>query len=333
MVNNNFCINLDDLEKINCPLCAGREFSVFRDIFYRKRKTGRMFKIVKCRNCGLVYLNPRVKKEFIKAYYPGGYYHVNISNPEDVLKTSYEKEKLVLMKNFSLMDNKEGSLLDVGCSKGEFLENLKRYGWKNLRGVEFNGDCVEFAKERYNLDIFMGEFEDYSEEETFDVITFWHSLEHFYDINSAVDKVDKLLKDDGALIISVPDIKSIQARIMGKYWYHIEAPRHTIYFDKTSLGKLLQRHNFLIKKCVYGYPAHTFAGWHLSFLNIWNGFKIKYAMGKNIGFQPPAGSELSSHKVLPLRLLKRIMNFLGWVEMAIGSGAVITIVARRGKCR
>jgi len=320
---------LDDLEKISCPLCGGREFSFFRDIFYRKHKTGRMFKMVKCRNCGLVYLNPRVKKEFIKAYYPGDYYRVNISDPEEVLKTSYEKEKLVLMKKFSLMDNKEKSLLDIGCGKGEFLENLKRYGWKNLRGVEFDRDCVEFAKERYNLDIFGGEFENYPEDESFDVVTFWHSLEHFNDVNSVIKKSTKLLRQNGTIVISVPNIKSLQAMVMGRYWYHIDTPRHTVCFDRHTLQRLLGKHNFIIKNYSYKYPSHNLDGWYNSFLNMEGDFRGIIAKTDRVYQQAYVRKRLHSAKLILLQILKECMGILSYAEMTVGSGGTITIAARK----
>ena len=328
-INSDFSINSDALEKIDCPLCTCKESSVLFGAFRGGFEINRMFKIVKCCNCGLIYLSHRVKKTFIKSYYPESYYQVNTGDPEAILKTPHEKEKLILMKSFGLLEDNKKSLLDIGCNKGEFLENLKRLGWNALDGVEFDKDCVEFAKARYNLDVFMGEFKDYSDNKKFDIITFWHSLEHLYDINSAIKKGAGLLKQNGTIVISVPNIKSIQAHMMGRHWYHIDLPRHIVFFEKHTLKKLLRNYNFVIKDRTYKYPAHNLYGWYNSFLNVYNGFKRKTDKGEKIHQEAAPGRKLSLAKLTLLRILKGCMSLLSYAEMTLGSGGVITIAAKR----
>lgn len=318
--------NFPEPEMANCPLCSNGEFHIIYSITYNNKEE---FKLVKCHGCGLAYLNPRAKSADIKLYYPKSYYKVEESSEQAILETPYEREKLLLMKRFKILDNSKKSILDVGSNKGEFLNNLKKSGWGDLKGVEFDEDCARFSKEKYDLDIFSDKFEKYPEDSKFDIITFWHSLEHIYDINSAIGKTAGLLKQDGVIIISVPHIKSIQAYIMGKYWYHVSVPHHIAFFDKLTLGKLLKKHNFTIENSTSRYPSHNFDGWYNSALSIWNKRKCKEETGGMPRMQPGSKKGLSAHKTLMLLLFKLFMKFLSYAEMSLGSGGTITILARK----
>ena len=73
----------------------------------------------------------------------------------------------------------------------------------------------------------------------FDAVTFWHVLEHLENPGEALVAAGRLLKSNGWLVVAVPDYASLQAKLFGKYWFHLDLPRHLHHFESDWLcGKL-----------------------------------------------------------------------------------------------
>jgi predicted SAM-dependent methyltransferase len=81
---------------------------------------------------------------------------------------------------------------------------------------------------------------------SFDVVTFWHVFEHLSSPHQALQKVSRVLKPDGLLVIAVPDIAGLQARLFKRNWFHLDVPRHLFHFSLDTLSALLQQHGFAI---------------------------------------------------------------------------------------
>src|SRR5690606_20566825 len=83
---------------------------------------------------------------------------------------------------------------------------------------------------------------------SFDVITLWHVLEHLPDLDSHIIQFKKLLQADGTLIIAVPNFKSFDANHYNQFWSAYDVPRHLWHFSKTSIYKLMSKHNLEVVK-------------------------------------------------------------------------------------
>jgi SAM-dependent methyltransferase len=70
----------------------------------------------------------------------------------------------------------------------------------------------------------------------FDAITLWDVLEHVPDPLSFLCRCYVLLKPGGYLFLNVPDLVSLQARILGKRWPLLLA-EHLNYFNRGSLKR------------------------------------------------------------------------------------------------
>jgi SAM-dependent methyltransferase len=131
-----------------------------------------------------------------------------------------------------------GSLLDMGCSSGAFLQSLKGYGW-DLYGIEMSVDAAQKARERSGANIFVGDIlEAQFPPGSFDVITCFDVFEHVYEPRKVMNKVGEWLKPGGIFYILVPNIESAERKIFGTYWHGLEMPRHLFHYSPGSLKSL-----------------------------------------------------------------------------------------------
>ena len=158
-----------------------------------------------------------------------------------LVKTNALKNKVALITK---ENPKKGSLLDIGAGTGDFLTQAKNAGW-NCVGIEPN----EKAK---NISISKGvSFTNTLEElenNSFDVITMWHVLEHVPDLEYQIKTLKRLLKPNGTIIIAVPNFKSFDANHYKSFWAAYDVPRHLWHFSKISIQKLFSKESLQLKK-------------------------------------------------------------------------------------
>jgi SAM-dependent methyltransferase len=246
------------LESVPCPLCGsagGAERYVVPDLLYGV--PGR-FRYVACDRCGLLRLSPRPTGDTIGAAYPPGYepYRKAIedqtTNPAvRWLRHRQLRTRCVQVTRLAT----SGRLLDVGCSTGLFLNEMQRYGQWELCGVEPSAEAARYARERFGLDVRQGRLEDAAFGEVcFDIITLWDVLEHLPDPGAAVERMRDLLAPGGRVILSVPNLDSIDARLFGPWWTGIDPPRHFSVFRRCDLARLLTERGLQVERmyCFYG---------------------------------------------------------------------------------
>jgi len=139
-----------------------------------------------------------------------------------------------------------GRILDVGCGTGEFLAEMSRHGWEAV-GLDQDGEAVEYARRAYGLDAQTVDIEDFSAvDESFDVVTFWHVLEHLPNPKGALRQVRRILKPDGLLLLAVPNIDSLDFQVYREDWVALDFPRHFRHFDGGSLERLARQVNLYV---------------------------------------------------------------------------------------
>ena len=136
-------------------------------------------------------------------------------------------------------------MLDVGCATGSFLDCMRKRGNWQISGVEVNQEAARYARERFSLDVFAGELlEANCPAHHFDVVTLWHVLEHLHSPLDTLMEISRILKDDGALFLSVPNSDSYDARVFGDCWIGLDPPRHLYTFSAKTLKRLLAEAGF-----------------------------------------------------------------------------------------
>lgn len=265
-------------KNIFCNICGKNNYKLLfkaKDLLYRT--TEEEFQIVRCMNCGLVYINPQ--PEDMGQYYPESYaphnVDMNIKVNPSLIKTlelfyGYSQKRLdsidkikfipkyleVTLKNnyffYRIPYGSDKKLLDIGCGNGGYLLKLKRLGWDaetQLYGVELPNSALKKLKENERLNIIEGDFMKVDlPENYFDIVTLRHVLEHLSDPLGAMKKVYDILKSDGLVLINAPNFKSVEAFLFKGKYHNIDAPRHLFHFTPESLGKLLDKVGFHVEK-------------------------------------------------------------------------------------
>ncbi len=233
-----------------CPLCNNNSLSEFIqcDDYSISKET---FTIVKCNTCSYCFTNPRPGINEIGSYYQSDIYISHHANKTGFIPWIYRNirdkqfvNKTNLIKEFS---TKNISLLDIGCGTGDFLQYCKSLGW-NVKGVEPDEDARKQANSKQISVDSLSFLESTSEK--YDVITMWHVLEHVHNLDERLQQLSSLIKDDGVIIIAVPNLNSWDAKYYKKFWAAYDVPRHISHFSIATISHLFKNHKFNLLKIV-----------------------------------------------------------------------------------
>jgi SAM-dependent methyltransferase len=135
-------------------------------------------------------------------------------------------------------------LLDVGAGRGRFVATARANGF-DAEGIEPSARGVAAAASEYGVALQPATIDAATvAPESAQVVTLWHVLEHLDDPGAALQRVAGWLAPGGVLLVAVPNLASLQARLGGGRWYHLDLPRHRVHFTPDGLRALLARHGF-----------------------------------------------------------------------------------------
>ena len=240
------------MEKISiCPICDSDQLAIDSEITDHFL-SGEKFRLTKCNNCGFLFTNPRPKKSQLGKYYQSEDYFSHSKKKKGLITFLYNSVKNYSLHNkFNLISRykNSGSILDIGCATGEFLNHFKKHGWET-KGIEPAEEPRNFAIENYNLVVKPEDDLKNVTDERYDVISMWHVLEHVPDLNERMEQISRLLKKDGLLVIALPNYLSWDGQHYQNYWAGYDVPRHLYHFSEKSIAKLLDKYNFSMFKKV-----------------------------------------------------------------------------------
>jgi SAM-dependent methyltransferase len=235
------------IEISKCPICNSSSFSEYletEDYFFTKEK----FSLSKCDSCDFVFTNPVPSFKEIGAYYATEKYYSHNSKSKGIISSIYSGVREVNLKNkYKIVSEFKdgGSILDIGCGTGEFLNYGKKKSWK-VKGIEPNENARKFIQDNYGIDVEDEPGLKTLKNNSFDVVSMWHVLEHVYDLNDRMQSIKNLLKDDGVAIIALPMIDSPDSKKFGKHWAGLDVPRHLHHFSSATFEKLADRNSFIV---------------------------------------------------------------------------------------
>lgn len=217
-----------------CPFCgqtSAQEWLRAPDRFHGRQKK---YILMRCPACSLVWLSSPPKPAEMQLHYTDEYHKlISAAGTNSPVRWKDRKATLDLYKQ-------SGSLLDLGCSSGSFLESLPRDSWK-LYGIEMSADCAETAEARTGAHVFVGDILDAPfAPESFDVITCFDVLEHLHEPRRVMARISEWLKPGGIFYVLVPNVESAEARVFGSYWHGLELPRHLYHYSPSSLKFLAE---------------------------------------------------------------------------------------------
>ena len=152
------------------------------------------------------------------------------------IKRKAIRDKVSLINSYQPL---KGRILDIGAGTGDFLLEAKNQNW-DILGIEPNDKAKGIA---VGKGIKFGDTIEKLENNSFDVITMWHVLEHVPDVEHQVAELKRLLKPSGTIIIAVPNFKSYDANHYKEFWAAYDVPRHLWHFSKTAIEKLFDKQN------------------------------------------------------------------------------------------
>ena len=211
-----------------CAICDGRQSEfVFA-------KGG--FDFLRCGACGLVSISPipslaEIEAHHDQSYAEGGY--ATFAGADSIRRTIAES-RLAAVKGLA----PQGPWLDVGASTGAFVAAAAAAG-QQAEGLEISTVAVEHARAQ-GLDVHQGAVEDFQPERGYALITAFDVVEHLAEPRAFVQRLGEWLLPGGALAITVPSIRSMAARILGRSWFYYAPPDHVHYFDPDTIRRLLE---------------------------------------------------------------------------------------------
>ena len=250
-----------------CPVCNNPEIKLTYITKDRHYKIEDDFKLFKCTNCDLVFLNPLPTQEFLSSLYPKDYYAYQSFFKKQSWAEKFVKKYLVRAITKDPTFQQPGKMLDIGCGSGHFIYKMRENGW-DVKGVEINDDAAKLGREAGKLNIHSGELVTalYANEE-FDYIRSNHSFEHVVQAKELLQEIHRVLKKDGKLLIGVPNIDGLNAKLFKKYWWYLGAPVHTFNYTPKSLSMLLEAEGFKVEKVNYNSDYSGILGSTQIFLN------------------------------------------------------------------
>lgn len=252
--NNNCCFCK---ENNNTPL-----YSTF-DIF------GDHYTINECHNCKALILSPRPSTEKLNRAYDTSYYgktgdKFSSPNIETVLD-HFRKRRARYASRFL---NDGDKILDIGCGNGRFLHHILKYGNFELHGTELESNSAKRASKIPEINLTIGHLtKDTFEKESFNVITMFHVFEHLIEPKETLDIISKIIKKNGTLIISFPNISSLQSKLFKGKWLHLDPPRHLLFFHANDFIKILESYGFSLIREKYISTEQNVYGMIQSILN------------------------------------------------------------------
>lgn len=233
------------LRTIRCPCCESEHVSV------SFQKDGVDY--YACRPCGLTFVFPWPDDRTLQNHYDDyGRRYYSLDGLQDFLLSSkhYYRELALLLRR-----TKPGTLLDVGCSVGGFVQAAGELGYR-AEGIDVSPSSVAVGQ-RVGVNVRAGDFLSSSFANKFDVITMWATLEHLPGPNRYVARARELLRPGGVLLASVPNYMGITQRLIGARDRYV-CLDHLNYWTARGFAAYLRRFDFEVLEVVtYGFNSIT----------------------------------------------------------------------------
>lgn len=256
---------------MSCPLCGSAKSGRYARDFY---KLGRqVYSLLRCKQCGLVFVSPFPSEKDIAAMYSGSYfddcYDSGMSSAgyfenREKLTERYRKVLAGIMRY-----KRSGKLLEVGCAGGIFLELAKKQGFEP-EGVEIS---AEMSAKALGFKVFTGTLEQAKfPSSSFDIVYMGHVLEHVTNPKAMVKEAFRVLRSNGLLVVEVPAFVNSFYYLLLRAFYSIIPlaplpffkiapkgkylkPYHLLEFSPRTLKMLLQRQGFRVARLEQSIPV------------------------------------------------------------------------------
>jgi SAM-dependent methyltransferase len=230
------------------------------------------FFMARCPQCGVYRQNPRPAWESLQHYYPEDYAsHPRLVQDEPTRLRQLDK-RYGPWKRLRAVERYQpgGALLEVGCGTGLFLEEALLSGRWQVTGIEPGQRAAGYVRDRLGVTVHQGRFSEIElPEASFEAIVMWNVVEHLDSPVADLRYAQRLLKDGGWLIFSIPNLESLERQVFGDFWVGWDLPRHLYLFPQEVLGEILDEIGFRLvdRRCLstsYSVLGHSLDFWSQS---------------------------------------------------------------------
>lgn len=231
----------------SCPICSSENLvkkHTCTDHFVSKES----FVVAQCSNCGFTFTQDHPDEHQAGRYYESEEYISHSDTSQGIINKLYRTARSMMLKRKVKLVKKvcgrtTGNVLDIGSGRGYFVNAMLEAGWK-AEGIEINDRARKLSQKEFGIVVHEPDEIKNLSSETFNCITLWHVLEHFYNPETYLDEVFRLLKSDGVCIAALPNSKSFDASYYKENWAAWDVPRHLWHFSPETLMKLAAKHGF-----------------------------------------------------------------------------------------
>ncbi len=256
------------IDDILCPFCGETHTRFCYDTIDTQQKKWDLYF---CPQCRFYFLYPFPKDEDLRQAYDTSYYgegKEKFAFPLIEKTLDYFRSGRARILKKYLNANVQSEILDIGCGNGKFLNYLYKLGFKQLHGIELAGNSAKRASQFPFIQLHLGNMDTVDfPNDVMDSITLFHVFEHLANPIKALDKIDKWLKPEGVLMMSFPNIDSLQARWFKGNWLHLDPPRHLNFIEPKDFVEMLQNKNYTLLKTIYLSAEQNPYGYVQSILN------------------------------------------------------------------
>ncbi|MEM1323347.1 MAG: class I SAM-dependent methyltransferase [Bacteroidota bacterium] len=277
-----------------------------------------------CNHCRAIFISPRPSAKVLERVYDTAYY----GNRADKFDSWIEKPLEYFRSRRARVVTKylkaPAKVLDVGCGNGHFLSHVQRQGDFEIYGIEMAGRAAERAAQIPNIHLKKGTLaaDDFSPN-SLDAITLFHVFEHLSEPRQTLDIIDNLLKPNGILSISFPNIDSWQSQLFKGDWLHLDPPRHLFFIKPKDFKKEMERRGYVCLEENYFSIEYNPYGYSQSVLN-------KLTKKRDVLYEQLKGNAQYTQSYSSLSLLAQKLFFIGSTPFFILLDALEALLKKSG---
>lgn len=229
--------------------------------------SGDNFHLNRCLECRAVFLSPRPNEQQLKQAYDDSYYGQGQTKFAPFIEKVLTYFRLARVRRVNKYMKPPAKILDIGCGSGGFLEGLIKRGFVGY-GIELPSKAAERASKISGLNLKIGQLSkaDFNED-FFDCVCMWHVIEHLGDPKKTMEIIRRILKPAGYMMLSLPNIDSLQSRLFRGKWLHLDPPKHLFFLGAKDLILQMKQLGFtLIQQKYFSLEQNPF-GIQQSILN------------------------------------------------------------------
>jgi len=296
------------MPSIKCKICGGQLSAFYKDIFDDRHGYPGRFDIYRCVSCGFGQTVPEIPADQIGDIYTRYYPRKNTINLDDIRKQQVSimpsmQRWMLGVNNTAHYHVRPGTkVLDVGCGDCTSIREINFIGAEGY-GIEPDQNVKELVS-ALGLKVHIGLFHEMPYEDGFfDYITMSQVLEHIHDPAGLLKDFSRILKNNGQLIIGVPNINSRLRKRFGTRWLNWHVPYHINHFSEVSLRRLASQSGFSVRK-IRTYTPNLWVDLQKRLANypVKEGVRVPFLNGESV----PTDRN-PAHQLRP-SLFKRLVN-------------------------